>query len=53
MDVTGAEFELLMGVLSKLSYITTLEGSKELAQLISQQADLAAPFKVRRPAGVS
>ena len=45
-DVTGEEFELLMSVLSKLSFISTPDGSKELAQLISQQADLATPFKV-------
>jgi len=45
-DVTGEEFELLMSVLGKLSFISTPDGSKELAQLIGQQADLATPFKV-------
>lgn len=45
-DVTGAEFEVLVGVLSKLAYICTPEGSRELSGLINEQAELASEFKV-------
>jgi hypothetical protein len=45
-DVTGAEFETLMGVLSKLTYVSTPEGSRDICSLISNQADLTSDFKV-------
>ena len=45
-DVTGAEFEVLVGVLSKLTYVSTPEGSQELSSLISGQAELASEFTV-------
>ena len=47
VDVTGEEFETLMDVLSKLQYLTTEEGSKEIMTLISDQAELASDFQVR------
>lgn len=47
VDVTGAEFEMLVGVLSELTYVSTPEGSQGLCGLISDQAELtSAEFKV-------
>lgn len=46
VDVTGKEFEDLMELLGKLTYISTPEGSKELMTLISTQAELETVFKV-------
>ena len=36
-----------MDLLSKLAYISTSEGSRELSCLISEQAELTTTFKVR------
>ena len=46
LDVTGDEFETLMEVLSRLNYITTEEGSQQVASLISDQAELNTDFQV-------
>ena len=46
LDVTGEEFETLMEVLSRLNYITTEEGSQQVAALISDQAELNTDFQV-------
>ena len=46
MDVTGEEFEMLMSVVSQLSYISTPPGVQELVTIISDQADLSSLFKV-------
>ena len=46
MDVTGEEFETLMDLLSKLEYVSTAEGSQQLANLINEQAELSTEFKV-------
>ena len=46
LDVTGEEFETLMDVLSRLNYITTEEGSQQVAALISDQAELNTDFQV-------
>ena len=44
--MTGEEFETLMEVLSRLNYITTEEGSQQVAALISDQAELNTDFQV-------
>ena len=49
LDVTGEEFETLMEVLSRLTYITTEEGSQQVASLISDQAELNTDFEVSVP----
>lgn len=46
-DVTGSEFEALVELLSELACVSTLEGSKELCGLISDQAELTSEFKVK------
>ena len=47
MDVTGEEFEMLVELLSQLTYSSTTDGCKELCHLIGDQAELTADFKVR------
>ena len=47
VDVTGEEFETLMDVLSKLKYTSTPDGAKEVAAIISEQAELTSEFQVR------
>ena len=44
--MTGEEFETLMEVLSRLSYITTEEGAQTVASMISEQAELNTDFQV-------
>jgi hypothetical protein len=46
VDVNGEEFETLMEVLSRLTYITTEDGSQQVATLISEQAELNTDFQV-------
>ena len=46
VDVTSEEFETLMEVLSRLSYVSTEEGALQVATLISDQAELNADFQV-------
>ena len=44
--MTGEEFEALMEVVVKLHWVTTEEGGREVAAIISEQAELGTPFKV-------
>ena len=46
VDVTSEEFETLMEVLSRLSYVSTEEGALQVATLISDQAELNTDFQV-------
>lgn len=46
MDVTGEEFEVFMEVLGRLNYTGTEEGAREVATLISEQAELNSDFQV-------
>ena len=45
-DVTGEEFLMLMRVLSSLATMSTLQGRKQLVEIVCEQADLDAPFDV-------
>ncbi|CAI7992048.1 Apoptosis inhibitor 5, partial [Geodia barretti] len=45
-DVTGEEFEVFMEMLSKLQFLATAEGAQEVMDVIVQQAELSAEFKV-------
>ena len=45
-DVTGDEFQLLMRVLSGLSIMSTLQGRKQLVEIVCEQADLDTSFDV-------
>ena len=47
-DVTGDEFQLLMRVLSGLSTMSTLQGRKQLVEIVCEQADLDTSFDVSR-----
>ena len=45
-DVTGEEFLMLMRVLSGLATMSTLQGRKQLVEIVCEQADLDAQFDV-------
>jgi len=48
-DVTGEEFILFMKILSGLSVCTTVQGRKQLVEIVEEQADLEEAFDVSNP----
>jgi len=48
-DVTGEEFILFMKILSGLSVCTTVQGRKQLVEIVEEQADLDQAFDASDP----
>ena len=46
-DVTGEEFVAFMKMLSAMPAMTTMQGRKELVDIVAEQAELESPFDVR------
>ena len=46
MDVSGDEFESFMEVLNKMQHLSTSEGSQQVIDIISEQAELEEEFQV-------
>ena len=46
-DVTGEEFVAFMKMLSAMPTMTTMQGRKELVDIVAEQAELDSPFDVR------
>ena len=46
VDVSGDEFETFMEVLSKMQHLSTCDGSQQVIDIISEQAELEEEFQV-------
>ena len=46
-DVTDEEFVAFMKMLSAVPTMTTMQGRKELVDIVAEQAELDSPFDVR------
>ena len=46
VDVSGDEFESFMEVLNKMQHLSTSEGSQQVIDIISEQAELEEEFQV-------
>ena len=46
VDVSGDEFESFMEILNKMQHLSTSEGSQQVIDIISEQAELEEEFQV-------